>query len=188
MNLVELTIQVHALLEQAGITHAFGGALSLAYVADPRGTADIDVNAFVGADRIGEVVDALAELGAEHEQPLDAWNPSAGLRLRTRDGLFPIDIFVSLDQRYDEIARRRVLHPFGPDHVPLPFLSVEDLVVFKLSFGRDKDWVDLRAIARSVEHLDLAYIERQLLGLRGSSMHPRLTRLRRLVREAEAGA
>ena len=97
-------------------------------------------------------------------------------------------MFPSLDGRYDEVERRCVNHPFGPERLVLPFLSVEDLAVFKLSFGRDKDWVDLRAIARVRPGIDIDYIERQLVGLRGPGMHPRVVRLRALVREADAEA
>lgn len=58
----------------------------------------------------------------------------------------------------------------------------EDLTVFKLSFGRDKDWVDIRGIAAAAPDLDVAYIEDQLVGLRGPLMHPRIARLRSLIR------
>ena len=61
-------------------------------------------------------------------------------------------------------------------------MSAEDVVLFKLSFGRDKDWVDLRAIALARPDVDVAYVERQLISLRGPSMHPRIARFRRLLR------
>ncbi len=70
-----------------------------------------------------------------------------------------------------------------PTNLALPFLSPEDLAVFKLSFGREKDWVDLRSIASSQRDLDADYVERQLIGLRGPGMYPKLTRFRRLLRE-----
>ena len=110
--------------------------------------------------------------------------PAAGIRLRRSSDPFPLDLFRSLDAAYDEIARRCVLQPFGPGQQRLPFLSAEDLAVFKLSFGRDKDWVDLQAMARARPDLDVAYVERQLLHLRGPTMHPRLARLRQLLRDA----
>lgn len=93
-------------------------------------------------------------------------------------------MFPSLDERYDEIRRRCVNHPFGSEQEVLPFLSAEDLALFKLSFGRDKDWVDLRAIAQSTPTLDLDYIESQIVALRGPGMYPRVARLRALVRAA----
>lgn len=38
------------------------------------------------------------------------------------------------------------------------------------SFGRDKDWVDLRQIVRSGLALDVDYIEGQPIELRGPTM------------------
>ncbi len=83
------------------------------------------------------------------EEEQERWVPIAGIRLRSEHRPYPVDLFPSLDERYAEIERRTVEHPFGPDRIPLPFLSAEDLAVFKLSFGREKDWVDLRSIAAS---------------------------------------
>jgi len=40
------------------VPHAFGGAISLAYHAEPRATIDIDVNVFVPVDRVDEILDS----------------------------------------------------------------------------------------------------------------------------------
>ena len=186
MSLVDLVVDVHRLLLAAGQAHAFGGALALAYVAEPRGTVDIDVNVFAPASEIDIVLDLFGPLGLTPERPRDEWLPIAGIRLRRARDPYSVDVFPSLDERYDEIERRCVNHPFGPERLVLPFLSAEDLAVFKLSFGRDKDWVDLRAIARARPRIDIDYVERQLVGLRGPGLHPRVVRLRSLVRDAEA--
>lgn len=182
MNLVDLVLDVDHHLDAGGIPHAFGGALALAYVAEPRGTVDIDVNVFTMFDEVDAALSALGALGLRPERPREEWMPMAGIRLRQQGGLHPVDVFPSLDERYSEVERRCVRHPFGPGRVELPFLAPEDLVVFKLSFGRDKDWVDVRAITRSGHHLDIDYVERQLVGLRGPAMHPRVARLRSMRR------
>ncbi|MDQ6927088.1 MAG: hypothetical protein M3159_00305 [Actinomycetota bacterium] len=182
MSLADLVVDVHRRLSAARRAHAFGGALALAYIAEPRGTVDVDVNVFSPVADMETVIEALAVLGLRAEQPSENWMAMAGIRLRRDDNPYAVDVFPSLDERYGEIQRRCVRHPFGSDRVMLPFLSAEDLAVFKLSFGRDKDWVDLRAIARSRPELDVDYIERQLLALRGAGMHPRIVRLRTLLR------
>lgn len=184
MSLISLALDVHDRLDADRIPHAFGGALALAYVADPRGTADIDCNVFVPVDGIDAVLASLAPLGLAPERSLDDWMPSAGLRLRSTGHPFPVDLFVSLDDRYDEIRSRCTEQPLGPNRRLVPVLSADDLAVFKLSFGRDKDWVDLRAMAAATT-LDLEYIERQVVGLRGPSMHPRVARLRAIARVAQ---
>lgn len=185
-TLVELILAVHGGFAGSNVGHAFGGALALAYVAEPRGTVDIDVNVFLPVGEIDIVVDALRPLGLEPERELSAWLPVAGIRFRDARHPFPLDVFPSLDTGpYGEIARRCVVHPFGPDAVELPFLSAEDLTMFKLSFGRSKDWVDIQSIIKERRDLDVAYVERQLIGLRGPAMHPRIARLRQMVRIAE---
>jgi hypothetical protein len=183
VTFVDFVVEVHRTLSSAGFAHAFGGALALAQVAEPRGTVDVDVNVFSPQAEIDEVLDVLTAIGLRPEEAKERWVPIAGIRLRTEHRPYPVDLFPSLDDRYAEIEGRTVEHPFGPGRIRLPFLSPEDLAVFKLSFGRDKDWVDLRSIAASRPDLDAEYVERQLIGLRGASMHPRMTRFRRLLRE-----
>jgi hypothetical protein len=172
-------------LDGARIKHAFGGALALAYYAEPRGTLDVDVNVFLPLDRTGPVLALLEEsIGFVPETPAAKSTPAAGIRLRRTGEVAPVDVFFSLDPRYDAIARRRRRFPFGTEGRRLPFLSAEDLTIFKLSFGRDKDWVDLRRLVEARPGIDLAYIEDQLIGLRGPTMYPRLARLRTMIRQA----
>jgi hypothetical protein len=183
MELIALIVAVHDGLEAADIPHAFGGALALAYVATPRGTVGVDANVFISPDEMTRVDAALAPLGltrASTEQSVTI----AGYRYSHAADPFPVDVFPSLSARYDEIARRCVRHPFGRTDDVLPFLSAEDLCVFKLSFGRPQDWVDLDGVAHARHDLDLEYIEAQVVGLRGPTMYPRMARLRGLVRAA----
>lgn len=185
-DLVDLIIGVHRHLDDAAIAHAFGGALALGYIAQPRGTVDIDVNTFVPVDEIERVEAALAPLG--YALDADAGDPPiSGHRLRHATEPFPVDVFCDLDERYGEVASRVVHHRFGRGDDVLPFLSAEDLCVFKLSFGRSQDWVDLENIALARPDVDVEYVERQLIGLRGSTMYTRLTRFRRLLRTDTQG-
>jgi hypothetical protein len=177
VDLVDLIVAVHDHLDAGDIAHAFGGALALGYVAEPRGTVDIDVNAFVPVDEIARVAAALEPLG--YRQAADTGvPPSAGHRFEHGDEPFPVDVFCDLDARYATVATRVEQHPFGRDRRSLPFLSAEDLCVFKLSFGRAQDWVDLEKIALARPDLDLDYVEEQLVGLRGRTMYRRLARFR----------
>jgi hypothetical protein len=181
MEFVDLIVATHAALDEAGVEHAYGGALALAHITEPRATVDVDVNVFIPPTEMERVAAALAPLGYAMESVSAL--PIAGVRFVHASDPFPIDVFASLDDRYDEIASRVVTHPFGRNDDVLPFLSAEDLAMFKLSFARAQDWVDLAAIARTRPHLDIEYIERQLIGLRGATMYPRLARLRGLLRQ-----
>lgn len=184
MEFVDLIVMVHQKLEDAGIAHAFGGALSLGYAAEPRGTKDIDVNVFIAPERLPEVEVALSWIG--FRPPIKAGDakvlPVAGIRFEHVTEPFPIDVFCSIDDRYREIEERVTRHPFGRNDEVLPFLSAEDLSVFKLAFNRPKDWLDLAEIARARPDLDVEQIEELLVALRGPSMYPRVARLRSLLR------
>lgn len=166
-------------LDAAGIAHAFGGAIALGYVVDPRGTIGVDVNVFVPATDVARVLETLGVVGYVAEQTDDVV-PIAGLRVRRTDDIVPVDLFPSLDERYDEVRRRTIRVPFG-DGDEIPILAAEDLTAFKLSFGRDKDWVDLARIVEARPELDVDTIEDFLVGVRGPSMYPRLARLRAML-------
>ncbi len=188
MGLVDLIIAVHRHLDEAGVSHAFGGALALAYVAEPRGTVDIDVNVFLPPTSLDRVVKALARLGLRPEEgPADDQPPIAGIRFEHAEDPFPVDVFPALDERYREIEGRRVQRPFGRGDDVLPFLGAEDLCLFKLSYGRPKDWVDLAAVATARPDLDVEIIEELLVALGGPSMYPRLARLRSLLHRETVG-
>ena len=182
-DLVGAVCELHTHFDAQGIDHAFGGALALAYYIEPRGTVDVDVNVFVPFQAGAPVVSGLGALGFSAERPAAEWLPAAGVRLHRPADQVRVDLFFSLDAGYDEVARRTKRFPFGDQAMMLPFLSAEDLALFKLSFGRDKDWVDLRSLVHAHPELDVDYVERQALGLRGPTMHPRLARLRMLARE-----
>jgi hypothetical protein len=180
MKLVDVVVDVHDCLEAAGIAHAFGGALSLGFVVDPRTTNDIDVNVFLPHSEVDRVVAALGRLGYRRQEVSTAL-PVAGVRVLAEGG-FPVDLFPSLRDGYEEVRDRIVEHPFGAERRLLPFLSPEDLVVFKVSFNRDSDWVDLRRVAAAQPELDVDYVERKVVELRGPTMYPRVARLRSMFR------
>ena len=183
MDFVDLIITVHDHLDRTRIAHAFGGALALGYVAEPRGTVDIDVNVFVPTARLDEVVAALEPAGFRPPDEVAAGPPVAGIRFTHTYEPFPLDVFPSLDERYAEVEARAVRHPFGRGEDMLPFLSAEDLCVFKLSFNRARDWVDLAAVAQARPDLDLDVVGDLLVALRGPTMHPRLARFRALFHQ-----
>lgn len=181
MSAAGLVVTLHDHFAHRRVPHAFGGALALNYYAEPRATIGVDVNVFVAVDRAPAVVEDLGLLGLRPEDDRAEWAPVAGIRLRGDAGDVA-DLFFSVDEHYEVVRRRIRRFPFGSPPRRLPFLSAEDLVVFKLSFNRDRDWVDIRQLLVSGTVLDIDYVEGQLLALRGPTMHPRLARLRALAR------
>lgn len=185
MTVHQVALAAHRLLTDAGIDHGFGGALALNYYADPRATVDVDLCIFMPwAEGVADL-SRFEAIGFRPAKPVGGTIPVAGIRLYKEGESAPLDVFFSLDDTYDEIAARVRPKPFGPGRHQLPFLSAEDIVLFKLSFNRDKDWVDIRRVVADGPDLDLTYVERILVAIRGPQMHPRVARLRAMVADAD---
>ena len=144
MSLPEKVLALHRALAVAGVPHAFGGALALAWCTRrARGTIDVDVNVFVPPDRAPQVLAALPDGVAWGDADLARIDADGQVRLWW--GTTPVDLFFSTTDFHDRAAARARLEPFLDDEVP--FLSCRDLAVFKAFFDRTRDWADLEEMA-----------------------------------------
>jgi Nucleotidyl transferase AbiEii toxin, Type IV TA system len=164
-SLPQKVIAIHEALVGARIPHALGGALALAYYAEPRATIDVDLNVFVATERWQEVRAALAPLG------VNVTVDGASLR---RDGQVrlwwdrnPVDLFFSYDPFHEEMRKGTRQVPFAETTIPI--LAPEHLVVCKAMFDRPKDWLDIEQILAATEPLDLREIETWLERMVGPS-------------------
>ncbi len=154
-SLPEKVVAIHRALAAAKIPHAIGGALALAYYAEPRATIDVDVNVFVPTDRWPDVRDALGPLGIDVD--LDPTGLERDGQVRLWWDRNPVDLFFSYDPFHEAMrqAARRV--PFAGTTISI--LSPEHLVVCKAMFDRVKDWLDIEQVLVATDPLDLAEIE-----------------------------
>ena len=148
---LERAVEVHRLLEAAGVPHAIGGALALAYhVGEARATRDIDLN--VGADP-----DHAAALFAllPGDVPWDAGDvemvrTTGQVRLwwPHPDGQppIPLDLFFPQSPLHVLVNQRSERVAMLADVVPI--LCATDLMVFKMLFDRRKDWADIEELLR----------------------------------------
>jgi hypothetical protein len=142
MHLDEKVALLARTFADAGVPHAFGGAIALAYYATPRGTRDVDVNVFLPASAFDRIVDLLLPLGVDP--------PTATLRrtlerdeqVRLTWDSTPLDLFFSYNELHDACVARKRNVAFGAQQIAI--LSAEDLAIFKTLFDRDKDRRDLR--------------------------------------------
>ena len=181
MNVIDLAVAAHGVLERAALPHAFGGALALNLYAEPRMTMDVDVSVFVPWERRDEVLPLFGEIGFHPEPTTGPPVPEAGIRLRSDEHREYLDVFFALDAVYDRVRDRSVTVPYGTNDEELPFFTAEDIVMFKLSFNRPKDWVDIQSVIRNGPDLDDEYIEQVLVEMRGPTMYPRIARLRAMI-------
>ncbi len=128
----------------ADVPHAFGGALALAYYAEPRATVDIDLNLFVGTERFADVAAPLAALGATIDYAEVGERVARDGQVRVFWDETPLDLYFEYDPFHAAAARARVSVPFADTTIPI--LAVEHLIVCKVVFDRPKDWVDIDAV------------------------------------------
>lgn len=167
-GLPEKVLGLHATLADREVAHAFGGAIALAYHAEPRATDDIDVNILLRPDRAEVVIAALSDL-------LDVPNRDETLRqieahdqARVRWGQTYVDLFFTDTAFHESMATRIQRVEFGNRRIPI--ISAEDLTVCKALFNRPHDWSDIERISVIQGHrLDRSYVARWLSYFLGDS-------------------
>lgn len=175
-TLPEKIAAIDEVLGRARIDHAFGGALALAYYAEPRTTIDVDLNVFVGADAVADVEVALAPLGIEPHPDRAALARDG--QARWRWGTTPIDLFFANDPIHEAMREQVRKVPFGSGRIPI--LAPEHLLICKVAFDRPKDWIDIQQMMLLTPDIDRAEIERWL-GRMLEADDPRRARLAALM-------
>ncbi len=138
------------------ISHAFGGALALAYHAEPRATRDIDVNVFVPPTEAREVLRLLGHLGADVAGAHEGAERDGQVRVMW--DTTPVDVFFSYDPFHDAADHGAVSVDFADDTIRV--LSATHLTVCKAVFDRPKDWVDIDAMRAADAGIDTAEVVR----------------------------
>lgn len=172
ITLAQRVLAIDAAL--GAVAHAFGGALALAYYAEPRATIDIDLNVFLPASRFDDVAAPLVALG------FDVPSPATAAAIR-RDGqgrlmwdVTPLDLFFAYDPFHDAAAAACRSVPFADRSIPI--LAPEHLTVCKVVFDRPKDWVDLDAMLHEGTVIDAAEVLRWVGRIAGDD-DPRFRRV-----------
>lgn len=183
-SLPDKVIAIHEALAEARVPHAIGGAIALAYYAEPRATVDVDVNVFVSAERWPTVVDALAAIGVDTDRLNKvALERDGQCRLWWDDN--PVDLFFAYDPIHQEMRKQARRVPFAGATIPI--LAPEHLAVCKAMFDRRKDWLDIEQMLITTDELDLKEIEGWLERMVGRS-DPRIQRLSKLAAALSSGS
>jgi hypothetical protein len=180
-SLPEKVLALHEQLTRAEIPHAFGGALALAYYAEPRATIDVDLNLFVSPTSYPEIERELANIGVGDGVKPEIVERDGQCRLRW--GNTPIDLFFAYDAFHEAMRRAVRSEPFGETRIPI--LAPEHLLVCKTIFNRPKDWLDIEQMIVCVEELEIVeictWLERII-----EAEDPRRKRLDHLLQACEA--
>lgn len=148
---LERAVLVHRHLERAGVEHALGGALALAYhVRQARATSDIDLNVSADPDRPESLFRLLPAEIPWDQRDVDTVRSTGQVRLRWPhpDGAVPIPLDVFFPQHaFHDVVRQRSELVAMLDAV-VPIVSATDLLVFKALFDRRRDWADIEELVR----------------------------------------
>lgn len=145
-ELVDKLLAIHDSLNKAGVPHAFGGEIALAYcVEEPRGTRDLDVNIFVDSAKAGPTLAHLpsgVKVSGDDVVKVERY----GQARLDWDGT-PIDVFLNNVPLHQAVASSVVWVPLVGREIPV--LDCASLAIFKAFFDRTKDWADMEAIAQA---------------------------------------
>ncbi len=145
-ELVDKLFAIHDSLTEAGVAHAFGGAIALAYcIEEPRGTRDLDVNIFVDASKAKSVLAALPAGVRVDKRDIAKAKRDGQVRLFW-DGT-PIDVFLNNLPLHNAVAASVAWVPLEDRDAPV--IDCASLTIFKAFFDRTKDWADIEAIAQA---------------------------------------
>lgn len=161
MTPAEAARRIGETFDEDRIPYAIGGALALGIWGAPRNTKDVDLSAFVPRDELARVIASLERAGvmvarADAVKEIDR----IGLFV-ARLGRIRIDVFLSEHPQYAEMAQRvrRIADPAGWVGC---YLSVEDVVLHKMIYNREKDHDDLARLFAANSGIDLSYVRRWL--------------------------
>ncbi|MEZ5170556.1 MAG: hypothetical protein R3A49_07400 [Acidimicrobiia bacterium] len=175
-TLVVKVLAIHNELDTAGVGHAFGGALALAYyVEDVRATKDVDVNIFAPPADVESVFAALPEGVARNPADTEAVRRDGQIRLWW--GHTPVDLFFDIDEIHQQASAHARIVPFAETTIPV--LGSTELTVFKLMYSRPKDWVDIASMVHAGS-VDTEAVSTAFARIMGPE-HEALTRLDELV-------
>ncbi len=145
-------------LNDASVQYLVIGGLAVVAIGEPRMTADVDVVAYLSQERAEALVRQARAAGFDVDVTLEIERLRATGTLRFKRAPFQLDIILaSLPFEQDAMSRSTQREMFG---CRVAFPTPEDLILFKVLAGRDKDMVDATGIARRhIASLDWAYIE-----------------------------
>lgn len=151
-------------LRDSEVRHLVIGGLAVGIIGEARTTGDVDVVGFASPEDADALIAKASEAGFEVRPEIERERLLATGTLRFRHGPFQLDIILASlpfeEAAYDRSVRKRL---FGR-LVPLP--TPEDLILFKVLAGRDKDILDAIGVARRhLPKLDRRYLEDTIQGI-----------------------
>jgi hypothetical protein len=151
-------------LEGAGLRHLVIGGLAVGVIGEARTTGDVDVIGYASNEEALALIDKASGAGFVVHPEVERERLRATGTLRFRHGPFQLDIILASLPFEDAADVRAVSRRLFGRLVRFP--TPEDLIIFKVLAGRDKDMLDATGVARRhAASLDRVYIETTVQGI-----------------------
>ena len=166
--MTDLTSVIHDLVrifDRLGMPYAIMGGIAVRAHGIPRPTYDVDFTLAVPRDRLGELLEAIADRGyTVPEQYSRGWVDTVGgmplvkVRLFLEGRSVDADMFIAETPFQREVLDRRITADV--DGLSVKLVSAEDLILFKLVAARPRDLLDVQDVLFTQGELDEPYLRR----------------------------
>jgi hypothetical protein len=151
-------------LEAAGVRHLVIGGVAVGVVGEARTTGDVDVVGYLTNEEAVALIAKASAAGFDVRPEVERERLRETGTLRFRHGPFQLDVILASLPFEDAADARAVTKRLFGRLVRFP--TPEDLIIFKVLAGREKDVLDAVGIARRhLPSLDRRYIEKTIQGI-----------------------
>lgn len=159
-DIPDLVGRISAGLAAAGIRHAVTGATAMAAHGYVRATRNLDILVLAGSLDLPRVFEIVRRQGFEGEdrELIEAIRDRYVAVLRS--GSVTVEILLPVLSYHHRLLDRAVSREVAG--TPVPFVTLEDLIVLKMLWRRAKDMADLHALLATAGSLDASYVRETL--------------------------
>jgi len=145
-------------LREEEIDFVIVGGQAVLFYGEPRLTKDIDIILGVDINYLDKVLNSCMEIGLTPiPKDIDNFVKRAFvLPMIDEESKVRVDFIFSFSPFEQRTIKRAKLIKI--ENVSVPFVSLEDLIVFKLFAGREKDLGDVRALLKKNKDFDENYL------------------------------
>lgn len=158
----KLIVAIANAFRENGIPYIILGGQAVLLYGEPRLTKDIDITIGLNIDAIDKIVNILKKVVLEpipkefhqfvkNTMVLPFINKESGIR---------VDIIFSFSD-FEKLAIKRA-NVVKIENTDVNYVSLEDLIIFKVFAGRERDIEDVRLILTRNKEMDLKYTRKKL--------------------------